>query len=135
MHEDKKLRNGSPKRAPSDHVHVPAITESGSLELAAAEVLKLLADPTRIRIILTLGKAEEMSVNEISATVAKRPATVSQHLAKMRLARMVTTRHQGTSVYYSLTDEHAIQLISEAMNQAEHAVSAEALSHTHTHDT
>ncbi|WKD60837.1 HTH-type transcriptional regulator KmtR [Corynebacterium ciconiae DSM 44920] len=133
MHEDKRLANQIHSRTPSDHVHVPAITESGALELAAAEVLKLLADPTRIRIILTLGRAAEISVNEISATVGKRPATVSQHLAKMRLARMVTTRHQGTSVYYALTDEHAIQLISEAMNQAEHAVSPNGLARPHQH--
>ena len=47
---------------------------------------------------------------------------VSQHLAKMRMARMVTTRHEGTRVLYRLTDEHAVTLVLEAIRQAEHIV-------------
>lgn len=95
--------------------------ESSFVEIAA-EVLSLLSDPTRIRIILALGQHDEMSVNGLAAAVGKKPSGVSQHLAKLRMSRMVTTRHQGTSVYYRLTDEHALALVTEAINQAEHAV-------------
>jgi DNA-binding transcriptional ArsR family regulator len=35
---------------------------------------------------------------------------------------MVTTRQEGTSVLYRLTDEHAVALVVEAVKQAEHAV-------------
>src|SRR5690625_6814858 len=88
----------------------------------AAEVLGLLSDPTRIRIVLALRKADELPVNALAEIVGKKPSGVSQHLARLRMARMVTTRQEGTSVLYRLTDEHAVTLVGEAIKQAEHAV-------------
>lgn len=88
----------------------------------AAEVFSLLSDPTRVRIILALRRAGELSVNALAETVDKKPSGVSQHLARLRMARMVTTRQEGTSVLYKLTDELAIALVVEAVKQAEHAV-------------
>lgn len=88
----------------------------------AAEVLGILADPTRIRIVLALHAADELPVNMLASIVGKAPSGVSQHLARMRMARMVTTRQVGTSVRYRLTDEHALALVVEAIKQAEHAV-------------
>lgn len=95
--------------------------QSEFVELAA-EVLSLLSDPTRIRIILALRQADELSVNALAEIVEKKPSGVSQHLARLRMSRMVTTRHEGTSVLYRLTDEHALTLVTEAIKQAEHAV-------------
>ena len=43
--------------------------------------------------------------------LAKPQATVSQHLAKLRMARLVQTRWQGTQVYYRLANDHVRQLI------------------------
>lgn len=88
----------------------------------AAEVLRLLSDPTRIRIVLALRQADELPVNALAEIVGKKPSGVSQHLARLRMARMVTTRHEGTSVLYRLTDEHAVTLVIEAIKQAEHAI-------------
>ncbi|MGK0721416.1 ArsR/SmtB family transcription factor [Leucobacter sp. W1478] len=87
----------------------------------AAEIFRMLSDPTRIRILLAL-RTGELSVNHIADIVDKTPTVVSQHLAKMRLARLVQTRRQGTTMFYSLTDEHASRLVTEAVFQAEHAV-------------
>ncbi|MGN7222357.1 ArsR/SmtB family transcription factor [Curtobacterium flaccumfaciens] len=84
----------------------------------------MLADATRVRIILALRNAEEMSVNHIADVVDKSPAAVSQHLAKLRLARMVSTRREGTTVFYRLTDEHAAELVIDAVRQAERVVGA-----------
>lgn len=89
----------------------------------ASEVLGLLSDPTRIRIILALRDADELSVNALAEVVGKKPSGVSQHLARLRMARMVTTRQEGTSVFYRLIDEHAVKLVEEAIKQAEHSVS------------
>lgn len=97
-------------------------TESEFVDLAA-EVLSILSDPTRIRIILALRKDVELSVNALAEKVGKKPSGVSQHLARLRMARMVTTRQEGTSVLYRLADEHALALVIEAIKQAEHAVS------------
>jgi DNA-binding transcriptional ArsR family regulator len=74
-------------------------------------------------LVLALRDVEELSVNQLAELVDKAPATVSQHLAKLRMARMVTTRHDGTKVFYRLTDEHASQLVADAIFQAEHTVS------------
>ncbi|WP_245802270.1 ArsR/SmtB family transcription factor [Corynebacterium pacaense] len=89
----------------------------------AAEVLGLLSDPTRIRIILALRRQVELPVKALAELVGKKPSGVSQHLARLRMARMVTTRQEGTSVLYRLADEHALTLVVEAIRQAEHAVS------------
>jgi len=89
----------------------------------AAEVFTLLSDPTRIRLILALRDGER-TVNTLAALVGKRPAAVSQHLAKLRWAKAVQTRQEGNRVFYSLTDEHALALVTQAMMQAEHVVAA-----------
>lgn len=94
--------------------------ESQYVELAV-EVFSMLADATRIRIILAL-RDEELSVNHLADIVDKSPAAVSQHLAKLRLARIVATRQEGTRVFYRLANEHARQLVADAIFQAEHAL-------------
>lgn len=94
--------------------------DSQYVELAV-EVFAMLADATRIRLILAL-RDGEMSVNHLADIVDKTPAAVSQHLAKMRLARFVTTRQEGTKVFYRLENEHAKQLVSDAIFQAEHSL-------------
>lgn len=90
----------------------------------AAEVFSLLADATRVRIILAL-RDDELSVNHLADIVDKSPAAVSQHLAKLRWGRIVKTRQEGTRVFYTLVDEHARTLVAQAVFQAQHAVDAE----------
>ena len=95
--------------------------DSQYVELAV-EVFSMLADATRIRIILALRDVEELSVNHLADIVEKSPAAVSQHLAKLRLARIVATSQDGQRVFYRLENEHARQLVSDAIFQAEHAL-------------
>ena len=95
--------------------------DSQYVELAV-EVFSMLADATRIRIILALRDVEELSVNHLADIVDKSPAAVSQHLAKLRLARIVATRQDGQRVFYRLENEHARQLVSDAILQAEHSL-------------
>jgi len=104
--------------------------DSQYVELAV-EVFSMLADATRVRIILALRDVEELSVNELAEIVDKTPPAVSQHLAKLRLARMVTTRQDGTRVFYRLADEHGAGLVKEAIMQAEHSVSNGTLPRHH----
>lgn len=96
-------------------------TESPYVELAV-EVFSMLADATRVRIILALQDAEELSVNHLADIVDKSPAAVSQHLAKLRLARIVSTRQDGQRVFYRLENEHASRLVADAIFQAEHTL-------------
>jgi DNA-binding transcriptional ArsR family regulator len=94
----------------------------------AAEVFSLLSDPTRVRIILAL-RDGELSVGALAERVGKNPTAVSQHLAKLRWGRVVGTRQEGTRVFYNLTDEHASELVTQAVFQAEHVVDAHPRHH------
>jgi len=106
-------------------------TDAQFVELAV-EVFAMLADATRVRIILALGDGE-LSVNTLADLVEKSPAAVSQHLAKLRLARIVAARHEGTRVYYRLENEHAQQLVIDAIHQAEHALGSAPRHHFDDH--
>ncbi|MFD1211449.1 ArsR/SmtB family transcription factor [Arthrobacter sp. GCM10027362] len=106
MHEDKKACTLS--------------VDSQCVELAV-EVFSMLADATRVRIILAL-RDTELPVNELAEVVGKSPTAVSQHLAKLRLGRIVATRQEGTRVYYRLENEHARRLVTDAVFQAEHSL-------------
>lgn len=97
------------------------------LELAV-EVFALLADSTRARIVLALADGE-LSVGDIAVVVGKSQTAVSQHLAKLRMSRIVIARQDGTRVYYHLANEHALELIRAAIHQAEHAVDSPRLRH------
>ena len=88
----------------------------------AVEVFSMLADATRVRIVLALRGSGELSVNQLAEIVGKAPAGVSQHLAKLRLARIVVARHEGRRAYYRLANEHASQMVSDAIFQAEHSL-------------
>jgi DNA-binding transcriptional ArsR family regulator len=87
----------------------------------AVDTLKLIADPTRLRILWALLHGEH-SVNLLAEHVGAQPAAVSQHLAKLRLARLVRTRREGTHVYYLAEDDHVRRLVEEALFQADATV-------------
>jgi DNA-binding transcriptional ArsR family regulator len=74
-----------------------------------------------VRIILAL-RDGELPVHQLAEMVHKSPAAVSQHLAKMRLGRIVTNRQEGTRVFYRLENEHAQRLVTDAIFQAEHSL-------------
>jgi ArsR family transcriptional regulator len=63
--------------------------------------LKVLGDPTRIRILRLLDK-EELAVAELQEILASGQSTVSSHLAQLRQAGLVEDRKAGKSVRYSL---------------------------------
>lgn len=107
--------------------------DSQYVELAV-EIFAMLADATRVRIILALREGE-MAVGALAELVEKSPPAVSQHLAKMRLARIVSTRQDGTKVMYRLANEHARQLVADAIYQAEHALGGMPAHHRADHAT
>jgi len=84
------------------------------------EVFRMLSDATRIRLLWALLDSE-MAVNELAAAVDRPQATVSQHLAKLRMARLVATRRNGAQVIYRVENDHVRQLVADAVYNAEHA--------------
>src|ERR1039458_8201444 len=87
----------------------------------ASDGFRLLADPTRIKILWALLQGES-SVACLADLVGPRPTAVSQHLSKLRLARLVYRRRSGTFAYYSAADEHVARLLAEALYHADHQV-------------
>lgn len=76
----------------------------------ASEFLKSLASPVRLR-ILCLMVGREISVGEISETLAARQSLVSQHLALLRKDGLVTTRREGQTIWYMLADDRVVKTI------------------------
>lgn len=87
----------------------------------AVDTFRLLADPTRLQILWTLLHGEH-SVNLLAEHVGATSAAVSQHLAKLRLARLVKTRREGTYVFYLAQNAHVRRLVEEALFHADHVV-------------
>ncbi|MEV4127509.1 metalloregulator ArsR/SmtB family transcription factor [Nocardia sp. NPDC049707] len=84
------------------------------------EVFRMLADSTRVQVLWALVD-RELSVNDLADHIGKPGPSVSQHLAKLRMARLVRTRRAGTTIFYSLENEHIRQLVVDAVYNAEHA--------------
>ena len=84
------------------------------------EVFRMLSDATRVQLLWALVD-RECSVNELAEIVGKPAPSVSQHLAKLRMARLVRTRKEGTSVHYRLENDHVQQMVLDAVFNAEHS--------------
>ena len=80
---------------------------------------KALAYPTRVKIIDFLKKGEK-SVGEISWQLKIKQANISQHLAILRKAGIVTEKREGKIVYYRIKDRRVfevLQLIDHIMHR------------------
>ncbi|MCS6931949.1 MAG: metalloregulator ArsR/SmtB family transcription factor [Acetobacteraceae bacterium] len=82
----------------------------------AAEFLKALANPWRLRILCTLSEGP-MAVGVLAARIGAREALVSQHLMRLRAEGLVRTERFGQSVHYSLASPLTEQVIG-ALHQA-----------------
>ncbi|MBE1283821.1 MAG: metalloregulator ArsR/SmtB family transcription factor [Rhodobacteraceae bacterium] len=76
----------------------------------AAAYLKTLAHEGRLMILCHLG-AGERSVGELESLLEIRQAAVSQMLARLREEGLVSTRREGKTIYYSLSDNNTEQVI------------------------
>ena len=86
----------------------------------AAEVFRLLSDATRVRLVWAL-IGQERAVNDLAELIGRPAPSISQHLAKLRMARLVRTRREGTQVFYRLENDHVAALVRDAIFNAEHA--------------
>lgn len=91
----------------------------------ASETFKLLADPTRLRVLWELLQGEH-SVGDLARCVGAQPAAVSQHLAKLRAAHLVRSRRQGNRMYYEADDAHVRHLVEETLRHGAHLVDRSA---------
>ncbi|WP_430535016.1 metalloregulator ArsR/SmtB family transcription factor [Listeria rocourtiae] len=83
------------------------------------QIFKALADPTRVQ-ILNLVQDQEYSVNDIARTLGFNQTTVSHQLRFLKNLRLVKSRREGTTIYYTQDDNHVLELLSQAIRHVEH---------------
>lgn len=76
----------------------------------AASFLKSIANDRRLVILCELVKGER-TVGELEAVAGLSQSALSQHLARLREARLVKTRRESQSIYYSLADPGVSKVI------------------------
>ncbi len=77
----------------------------------ASDFLKVLAHESRL-ILLCLLSARERSVGELEEILSLRQPTLSQQLARLRYDKLVTTRRDGKTIYYSLADQNVRDVLA-----------------------
>ncbi|MEU8203980.1 metalloregulator ArsR/SmtB family transcription factor [Streptosporangium sp. NPDC049046] len=95
---------------------------TGAQVETAVEAFRMLSDATRLRLMWLLSSGE-YDVGSLAEAVGVARPSVSQHLAKLRLAGLVRTRRDGRRVLYRARDAHVRALIGEALFHADHEVS------------
>lgn len=98
----------------------------------AVETFRMLADPTRLKVLWVLLQ-REANVTTLSQLVDATPSAISQHLAKLRLAGLVGSRREGTFVYYTAASAHVRRLLTEALSHAEHVTGEVTGTDPHTY--
>ena len=84
--------------------HDAVIRLNDFLMASIVKSLRLLADETRLRLLLLLRK-EELSVVEIQDVLGMGQSRISSHLAQLRQAGLVRDRRAGKNIYYALADD------------------------------
>lgn len=73
-----------------------------------AAIYRILANPIRLEILNAI-RHREASVEELTRLLKLRKANVSQHLAPLRHARLVTVKRNGLNVYYKISDPRIVE--------------------------
>jgi len=80
---------------------------------------KALGDPTRVRILTYLFNNEH-SVGDISNTLDIKQSTVSHQLKTLKNLRLVKSRRDGTTLYYSHDDQHVMLMLDQMISHIKH---------------
>ncbi|GHU74524.1 transcriptional regulator [Clostridia bacterium] len=114
-------------------VHVEAVERvrakmpGDEILMDVADLFKMFADSTRVKIMYALYAAEataaraergELCVCDISALLGMTNSAVSHQLRALRQTRLVKYRREGKIVYYSLDDEHVGAIFSQGLEHA-----------------
>ncbi|BAU29751.1 DNA-binding transcriptional ArsR family regulator [Aneurinibacillus soli] len=84
-----------------------------------AALFKGLADANRVKIGYILTRHEELCVHDIADLASISVANASHHLRLMRTLGLTKTRKEGTTVFYSLTDDHVHRILLLGMDHIE----------------
>lgn len=83
-----------------------------------AELFKVFGDSTRIRILFVLFEAE-VCVCDLAETLHMTQSAISHQLRILKQSKLVKSRREGKSVFYSLADEHVRTIIAQGREHIE----------------
>ena len=79
-----------------------------------AELFKVFGDTTRVRILYVLFESE-LCVNDIAEILGMTQSAISHQLSVLKSSKLVKSRKDGKSVYYSLDDDHIKQIFDQGL--------------------
>ena len=82
-----------------------------------SEMFKVLGDPTRLKVVLALGR-EELCVCDVAALLGMTGSAISHQLRILKNLHIVKYRKQGKMAYYSLADRHVENILKVASRHA-----------------
>ena len=83
-----------------------------------AELFKVFGDSTRIRILFVLFESE-VCVCDLAAALNMTVSAVSHQLKILKQNKLIKSRREGRSVFYSLADDHVRTIVSQGMEHIE----------------
>ncbi len=79
-----------------------------------AELFKLFSDPTRLKILMSLSR-HELCVCDLAALIEMNQSAVSHQLRLLKQGRLVKSRREGKSMFYSLADDHVLTMLAQGI--------------------
>jgi DNA-binding transcriptional ArsR family regulator len=112
----------TPPDAHADHgtERAPAPARTPSTLAAAGDLLRALAAPVRIAIVLQL-RGAGLCVHDLVDALGVTQPLISQHLRVLKAAGVVEGTRHGREVVYSLVDDHLAHIVADAVAHAEEA--------------
>ena len=106
---------------PGYEIQDPEVFEEAKNSLPDPETIdrlsdfyKIMGDPTRLKILTALEKSE-LCVSDLALVLEMTRSAISHQLKALKNAKLVTSRKEGKTVYYSLDDEHIHSIIKVAL--------------------
>ena len=87
------------------------------VELSA--FFKVMGDETRVKIIYALAE-QEMCVNDLAMVLGMTQSAVSHQLKLLKMENQVKSRREGKNIYYSLDDQHVVEILEAALCHVQH---------------
>jgi DNA-binding transcriptional ArsR family regulator len=116
-HADGPVVDFDPVCGPAEHAPLPKVEFDPQAIERAVRLFKALGDEARLRTLqMLIGR--EACVSELAATNQEQLSTVSHRLRLLRAEGLVQKRRAGRHIYYSLADEHVVELIRNALAHA-----------------
>ena len=92
---------------------------SKELIIKAAAFFILFCDETRLKILCAIS-TDELCVNDIASALDMTKSAVSHQLRLLKDEGLVKSRRDGKNIFYSLDDQHVIDIIDIAFTHIEH---------------